>query len=509
MAEVINLSDDDDVVCEQRVTNPLAAADPPKLARCLNTECRVHEDLRRASTAVRRFYGVLAYPKKTRICLRCLARYSLSQQNLVRKVRSGDNLMLFNSTVQRDTVLLTDSESDPDDVMSEESEVELSLSDSGSDKEVDARCNKRLKLMLETMVDSLSLKKQVTEGIENLAFRMEKAEKDFEELDAEHNKIEKELNSIRCSFYDAFKPVIKLLPELDVNNSGLDDQVDVVQSALVKCQASLPPIAPLVRPPLVAAQSVYAMKHSLFARWVPAIVVSVLKREENNSVYVVRYNRNVAANSVRELTGRQLAYEYPSVTRLIVGTRVIARYRDEQMARGEASHSSFYVGIVAEVPTVANKYKYLIFFDDGYAQYVFHRDIRVVTEASLQPWEDVCSDSRDFIKEYVQMYPERPMVRLQKWNNVKTEWNGKWWRALVMEVEGSLVKMYFPTDGRSEWIYRGSTRLSPLFHKKMSLQANAEQQHTRITARRRTIIPGRQVGHVVEYGTFGQESILP
>lgn len=60
-----------------------------------------------------------------------------------------------------------------------------------------------------------------------------------------------------------------------------------------------------------------------------------------------------------------------------------------------------------------------------------------------------------------------------------------------MEVEGSLVKMYFPTDGRSEWIYRGSTRLSPLFHKKMSLQANADQQNTRLTARRRTILPGR------------------
>lgn len=69
--------------------------------------------------------------------------------------------------------------------------------------------------------------------------------------------------------------------------------------------------------------------------------------------------------------------------------------------------------------------RYLIFFDDGYAQYVNHPDIRVVTEASACSWEDVSSDSREFIKEYLQMYPERPMVRLQKWNYVKTEWNGE------------------------------------------------------------------------------------
>ena len=69
--------------------------------------------------------------------------------------------------------------------------------------------------------------------------------------------------------------------------------------------------------------------------------------------------------------------------------------------------------------------RYLIFFDDGYAQYVVHRDIRVVIESSVYPWEDVASDSRDFIKEYLQTYPERPMVRLQKYNYVKTEWNGE------------------------------------------------------------------------------------
>ena len=58
---------------------------------------------------------------------------------------------------------------------------------------------------------------------------------------------------------------------------------------------------------------------------------------------------------------------------------------------------------------------------------------------------------------------QRPMVRLQKGQVVNTEWKGKWWKAKVIEVDASLVKMYFEADHRVEWIYRGSTRLEPLF----------------------------------------------
>ena len=37
------------------------------------------------------------------------------------------------------------------------------------------------------------------------------------------------------------------------------------------------------------------------------------------------------------------------------------------------------------------------------------------------------------------------------------------WGGLVQEVDASLVKMYFEADDRVEWIYRGSTRLEPLY----------------------------------------------
>ena len=65
-----------------------------------------------------------------------------------------------------------------------------------------------------------------------------------------------------------------------------------------------------------------------------------------------------------------------------------------------------------------------MFFDDGYAQYVTHEKILLVCESSRHVWEDIHPDSREFIRKYLDQYPERPMVKLQQGQIVKTEWNG-------------------------------------------------------------------------------------
>jgi len=68
--------------------------------------------------------------------------------------------------------------------------------------------------------------------------------------------------------------------------------------------------------------------------------------------------------------------------------------------------------------------RYLIFYDYGYAQYVLPVDIRMVVESARKIWEDVHPHSQEFIREYVQRFPERPMVRLQTGTVVSVEWNG-------------------------------------------------------------------------------------
>ena len=58
---------------------------------------------------------------------------------------------------------------------------------------------------------------------------------------------------------------------------------------------------------------------------------------------------------------------------------------------------AFYSGIIAEPPKVMNKYRYLVFFDDGYASYIPHEEIRVVCLSSSDVWDDIHPNSQDFI----------------------------------------------------------------------------------------------------------------
>ncbi|XP_052801896.1 histone-lysine N-methyltransferase SETDB1-like isoform X2 [Mya arenaria] len=169
---------------------------------------------------------------------------------------------------------------------------------------------------------------------------------------------------------------------------------------------------------------------------------------------------------VKMLVSKHVAFLESINKPVLVGTRIIALYKDDE------SNEAFYAGIIAEAPNGRNELRYLVFFDDGYAQYCSSKEIHKVFYQSRNVWEDIHPDSQDFVKDYLAQYPERPMVRLHKGQTVKTEWKGKWWTAKVEEVDASLVLMFFPADKRSEWIYRGSTRLEPLYTALANAEAN-------------------------------------
>lgn len=76
----------------------------------------------------------------------------------------------------------------------------------------------------------------------------------------------------------------------------------------------------------------------------------------------------------------------------------------------------------------ASTIRYLIFFDDGCTQYVPHQHVRLVVKRGPQIWDDCHQDIREFVRSYLDLYPENPMVRLAVSQKVKTEWNSKLWR---------------------------------------------------------------------------------
>ncbi|NWR41833.1 SETB1 methyltransferase, partial [Regulus satrapa] len=194
------------------------------------------------------------------------------------------------------------------------------------------------------------------------------------------------------------------------------------------------------------------------------------------------------------LSGNHIAYDYhPSAERHHVGRRVVARYKD-------GNQMWLYAGIVAETPNVKNKDRFLIFFDDGYASYVKEWELYPVCRPLKKAWEDIEDVScRDFIEEYITAYPNRPMVLLKNGQLIKTEWEGTWWKSRVEEVDGSLVKILFLEDRRCEWIYRGSTRLEPMFSMKTSTASTQEKKQSGQTRTRPNVGAVRSKGPVVQY----------
>ena len=118
----------------------------------------------------------------------------------------------------------------------------------------------------------------------------------------------------------------------------------------------------------------------------------------------------------------------------------------------------------------------MIFYDDGYTQYVYHKNVRLVCHVSEDVWDDVHPGSREFIQKYLtQCFINRPMVRTEKGKMICTELNGKWISARVVDIDCSLIQMQFeePTS-HTEWIYRGSMRLRPVVKEhEESLQKDA------------------------------------
>ncbi|VDP20829.1 unnamed protein product [Echinostoma caproni] len=161
--------------------------------------------------------------------------------------------------------------------------------------------------------------------------------------------------------------------------------------------------------------------------------------------------RATPASVALAVSASELKQKYP------VGARVVSIYRDDDGGIG------YYSGLIAEPPSERNNHRYLLFFDDGYTQYSPPNEIYRICHQSKENWKEATEGSQGFIKRYLAQYPQRPMVRLKPGQSIETELDGEWIHTTVEKVDASLVLIRF-SDTHREWIYRGSTRLEPLFN---------------------------------------------
>lgn len=105
---------------------------------------------------------------------------------------------------------------------------------------------------------------------------------------------------------------------------------------------------------------------------------------------------------------------------------------------------------------------------------------------------------------YLKQYPERAMVKLKPGQTIRIESNNSWHPARVDEIDASLAKVYYLTENRFEWIYRGSTRLQPLFNLLAKAEARKKQGTTRPT-HNVDLIHKKKNDPYVEYTTVDDE----
>ena len=262
-----------------------------------------------------------------------------------------------------------------------------------------------------------------------LFIRLEDLDEEKSEADAMFNQLEIDVDSLRKELYKDFEPEIQEMPPIDA-----DSEQPVIE------RPPPPASGELQRPALKVGMKVLAMRHDLLQIWKEATVEEEVARGEVKE-YKVKFEEvqgTKRRSQLKQLELRNLAYHPVPDVRLTVGTRCLGLYRDQSNKPG-----AFYSGVIAEPPKTLNRNRYLVFFDDGYANYIYHENLRVVCTqtASPQVWSDVHVNSQEFVKTYLERYPERPMVRLSPGQQVKAESGGSWLATRVVQVDASLVKV--------------------------------------------------------------------
>ena len=246
-------------------------------------------------------------------------------------------------------------------------------------------------------------------------------------------------------------------------------------------------ITPEKTPPksnLNLGMRVFALKDELYYQWQTARIIQIKESSSNISNIRVRvkFEKNIEKTInlskvpadyvddeeddcvIKELPTSYIALSEPIGESYIlpIRSRIVSLNRNENDRK-----SPFYsVGSICEVPNPCNLNRYLIFFDDGYAQYVQKNEAFPVVDRFKIPIE-LNESHMQFLNKYFERYPEKEVLSLTKDFNLKVYYNSAWLDAKIVDVDCSLFRIFFNITNHYEWIFRGSYRLHPLYEKFM------------------------------------------
>ncbi|CAI6355120.1 unnamed protein product [Macrosiphum euphorbiae] len=466
--------------------------------KCINRCCRNGDALVDAVKIVCHYYEVDYKPGKE-VCMACFKRCLKHFKNLEKRFKTGECIMESTFPCFDSYVLIEDSSEEEEVEGKKVEEEKQNPSTSKVGLPPDPEVEKVLEKVVEHFVDKNKhlFNHQVKLCNEYMDKEVQEYKTNADDLDNYILDLESEMQALKTAIYRPYQPIVTSVEPVDViesddnmeeeqeinmpqkeinklikkikmpkeakklkpDKSNISDKDDIitVDRTVYIVPANLPREGILEYPVIKAGKIVYGMKSTIKDPWHRCKIKNIINED---------YVHVVFQTGEKLLTKKQIAHPTLNSVRFPVGCRVIAKYTDFNTK----SIDAFYPGLIAEPPKMLNNFRYLIFFDGGFVQYRQHQDIRLIAhKTSLQyVWKEVEENSQDFIKSYLDKYPERLMVRLTNQHSVRAEHQGQWQMAKVLQVDASLVKLNFTDFKHSEWIYRGSLRLYNIFEKQIN-----------------------------------------
>ncbi|KAF6202215.1 hypothetical protein GE061_004613 [Apolygus lucorum] len=429
--------------------------------------------------------------KSFKLCNGCVESYYSYVEKAVKNLETNGN-MLEGRCARNNEFIILDNESDEEE--------------DASDPEMEKLLGDAIKESLKELDQQLNFNGIFNRAKEQVIEQLEKFAIDGTDLAHKVSNIETDLYKSTEEFKRKFKKEkTAVMAELDMPlGTGMDHNLkrgrNIGDRNGATESSGLPQFGDVTRPPPRVGDSVYAMKEYNFSEWIPFTVTDVIYDADEHGNFVETFSLQTVVNNVvlkRVVNGDHVAYSNIPTVQLGIGTRIIGAYNQNLGVKQSAIYLS---GMVAELPTNINQYRYLVFFDNGKAQYCIHEDLKVVYKATKKIHEYFIGFHSNFVQQYLNNFPERPMVKTNTEHFVRVELNGFWISGKVDMLDGSLARVTFLNDNHSEWIYRGSPRLRPVYER---LQANlrsgnstsvpAMQQKTRRPAPAKQLNPGMQI----------------
>lgn len=381
------------------------AAKPPLRRECLNVVCKNNSgNFYEAPEFVINHFHLNKRSKIMYICEECYNIAVESYSELCAALEDKQPLFLKNIKYS-DLVEIIDSSDEEDD--DDKNDEKMGKNDT-FDAETLSLIENELESVINDTLKRVDIDQQMNWNRQILATKIEDNEKNCAAMMDELKTLQRRIDKLYTNTYNFKHSFVEEVQSLDL----------VTLKPTQICNENYPPVGEMKHTDIEYNTLYYTFRQKLVSRWLPCKVTSKIETNGKTEYKVKFYREKRESINVRVVPRKYLAYGRASEYRLNIGTRVIAMSDcadNNENAKVSQLQNNFYPGIIAEPLTLYTNWRYLVFFDDGYVQYVHHEDIRVICECIEKVWDLIEEPgAKTFIESYMKGFKKkRPIVQVQ------------------------------------------------------------------------------------------------